>query len=75
MVNNVIGMVNYVIAARPSLLNFVIADNDITLSNSGRPRRPLTEPPFWTAGAFSAITGCDAQIRSLCASHRPDLPM
>ena len=27
MVNNVIGMVNYVIAARPSLLNFVIADN------------------------------------------------
>jgi len=27
MVNNVIGMVNYVIAARPSLLNFMIADN------------------------------------------------
>ncbi len=27
MVNNVIGMVNYVIAARSSLLNFVIADN------------------------------------------------
>ena len=27
MVNNVIGMVNYVIAARPSLLNFVIADS------------------------------------------------
>jgi hypothetical protein len=27
MVNNVIGVVNYVIAARPSLLNFVIADN------------------------------------------------
>ena len=26
MVNNVSGMVNYVIAARPSLLNFVIAD-------------------------------------------------
>jgi hypothetical protein len=26
MVNNVIGMVNYVIATRPSLLNFVIAD-------------------------------------------------
>jgi hypothetical protein len=26
MVNNVIGMVNYVIAARPSLLNFMIAD-------------------------------------------------
>ena len=28
MVNNVIGVVNYVIAARPSLLNFVIADID-----------------------------------------------
>jgi hypothetical protein len=27
MVNDVIGVVNYVIAARPSLLNFVIADN------------------------------------------------
>jgi len=27
MVNNVIGVVNYVIAARPSLLNFVIADS------------------------------------------------
>jgi len=27
MVNNVIGVVNYVIAARPSLLNFMIADN------------------------------------------------
>ncbi len=26
MVNNVIEVVNYVIAARPSLLNFVIAD-------------------------------------------------
>jgi hypothetical protein len=26
MVNNVIGVVNYVIAARPSLRNFVIAD-------------------------------------------------
>jgi hypothetical protein len=29
MVNNVIGVVNYVIAARPSLLNFVIADTDL----------------------------------------------
>jgi hypothetical protein len=27
MVNNVIAVVNYVIAARPSLLNFVIADS------------------------------------------------
>jgi hypothetical protein len=29
MVNNVIGVVNYVIAARPSLLNFMIADTDL----------------------------------------------
>ncbi len=27
MVNNVIGVVNYMTAARPSLLNFVIADS------------------------------------------------
>ena len=32
MVNNVIGVVNYVIAARPSLLNFVIADNHVRSS-------------------------------------------
>jgi hypothetical protein len=28
MVNNVIGVVNYVIAARSSLINFVIADTE-----------------------------------------------
>jgi hypothetical protein len=28
MVNNVIEMLNYVIAARPSLLNFMIADTE-----------------------------------------------
>jgi hypothetical protein len=27
MVNNVIGVINYVIAAHPSLLNYMIADN------------------------------------------------
>ena len=30
MVNNVIGVVNYVIAARPSLRNFMIADSRIS---------------------------------------------
>jgi len=30
MVNNVIAVVNYVIAAAPSLLNFVIADSMFT---------------------------------------------
>jgi hypothetical protein len=29
VVNNVIGVLNYVIAARPSLLNFVIADRPL----------------------------------------------
>jgi hypothetical protein len=37
MVNNVIGVVNYVIAARPSLLNFMIAD-----SHAGPDRAGLT---------------------------------
>jgi hypothetical protein len=32
MVNNVIGVVNYVIAARPSLLNFMIADSYMAAS-------------------------------------------
>ena len=42
MVNNVIGVVNYVIAARPSLLNFVIADTEIlgTLTESNRRPSP-----------------------------------
>ncbi len=33
MVNNVIRVVNYVIAARPSLLNFMIADIVIVAPN------------------------------------------
>jgi hypothetical protein len=32
------------------------------------------EPPIWTPGDFSADTGRAAQIRSLCARSRPDLP-
>jgi hypothetical protein len=36
MVNNVIGVVNYVIAARPSLLNFMIADTDQVRRRGGR---------------------------------------
>jgi len=39
MVNNVIGVVNYVIAARPSLLNFMIADIGSNRSE-GRPQPP-----------------------------------
>jgi hypothetical protein len=47
MVNNVIGMVNYVIAARPSLLNFMIADNDSPGSHekrAGRLARAVSRP-------------------------------
>ena len=36
MVNNVIGVVNYVIAARPSLRNFMIADKSTTFSSKGQ---------------------------------------
>jgi len=36
MVNNVIGVVNYVIAARPSLLNFMIADIQAVPSHRSR---------------------------------------
>jgi hypothetical protein len=43
MVNNVIGVVNYVIAARPSLLNFVIADS--------MPTGPLAWPAGRGGGA------------------------
>ena len=40
MVNNVIGMVNYVIAARPSLLNCVIADTpQAATGTAGMPQR------------------------------------
>jgi hypothetical protein len=38
MVNNVIGMVNYVIAARPSLLNFMIADRWAFRTSDPNPR-------------------------------------
>jgi hypothetical protein len=44
MVNNVIRAVNYVIAARPSLLNFMIADRFITatvFSSAVPSRMPL----------------------------------
>ena len=36
MVNNVIGVVNYVIAAPPSLLNFMIADTRRDCVHGGR---------------------------------------
>ena len=44
MVNNVIGVVNYVIAARPSLLNFMIADIRQGQSLKLRLRRPGGDP-------------------------------
>jgi hypothetical protein len=40
MVNNVIGVVNYVIAARPSLLNFMIADSHKKISRDIRSSTP-----------------------------------
>ena len=44
MVNNVIGVVNYVIAARPSLLNFVIADTcELDFRHTGLPAEVVAE--------------------------------
>jgi hypothetical protein len=36
MASNVIGVINYVIAARPSLLNFMIADMVVDFEGAGR---------------------------------------
>ena len=52
MVNNVIEVVNYVIAARPSLLNFMIADTDTgqrSPGETGRPRRAAIPGPLTSA--------------------------
>jgi len=47
MVNYVIGVVNYKIAARPSLLNFVIADTNTAAGQVSISSlvRPLSSPP------------------------------
>ena len=54
MVNNVIAVLNYVIAARPSLLNFMIAD---------RPAAAAV-PAFWagTVGALAAVATAAALV-------------
>jgi len=44
MVNNVIGVVNYVIAASPSLLNFVIADNAVAATSGSN---------AWAVGSYA----------------------
>jgi hypothetical protein len=59
MVNNVIGVVNYVIAARPSLLNFMIAD---TPFDSLRPGQTLD--------SCLGVKGSPVQIRP----SRPEGP-
>ena len=56
MVNNVIGVVNYVIAPAPSLLNFVIADTWCAAAREPQ-RRPVSSPPRDRAGSSKA--GCD----------------
>jgi len=55
MVNNVIGVVNYVIAARPSLLNFVIADI-MSMSMPSTTRCPIWER--MSSGSRSPISSC-----------------
>jgi hypothetical protein len=57
MVNNVIGVVNYVIAARPPLLNFMIADSQAgRLAGEVADRfegRPLTDAEAVVLLAYS----------------------
>jgi hypothetical protein len=60
MVNNVIGVVNYVIAARPSLRNFMIADIPAHPARPGARGQLHQHPPprepgyFWTEVAAKA---------------------
>ena len=51
MVSNVIGVINYVIAARPSLLNFMIAD---TAGNAGA----ITDPQAVPRAANRLVVTC-----------------
>lgn len=67
MVNNVIGVVNYVIAARPSLLNFVIADSDIPISPKAfrRHAAPTTVHAAVRGIAQACIPQPDQMLRDL----------
>jgi hypothetical protein len=56
MVNNVIGVVNYVIAARPSLRNFVIADTISRLC--GRRSSIHRRQRFTALGIAEAACNC-----------------
>jgi hypothetical protein len=66
MVNNVIRVVNYVIAARPSLLNFMVADTSATsVPRDGKEKvRPLL-------GQEASLAGLDDhQVRTWTSWHR-----
>jgi len=74
MVNNVIGVVNYVIAARPSLLNFVIADmvtpephpkigvGGTTLLTPGYSPGEFDLMPTWRTSALCSESQCSAAL-------------
>jgi len=66
MVNNVIGVVNYVIAARPSLLNFMIADNCV--ANRAREGSSSASECCW-ALVFRQVTGHDLHQRNVGAGN------
>ncbi len=59
MVNNVIGVVNYVIAADPSLLNFMIADKEVCRSDTYGVRYMLSilflEPECYEVGRLRRL--------------------
>jgi hypothetical protein len=62
MVNNVIGVVNYVIAARPSLLNFMIADTTHWMSSAEPANGPLPRVPLVSVQAGGAIGRWDTAV-------------
>jgi hypothetical protein len=45
MVNNVIAVVNYVIAAHPSLLNFMIADSSASIAKASPSSEDMRDRP------------------------------
>jgi hypothetical protein len=73
MVNNVIGVVNYVIAARPSLLNFVIADKRAAAA-SGEGLQPPSVDRFEELRALPVTVWIDGQhVRRIRFERGPQL--
>jgi hypothetical protein len=72
MVNNVIRVVNYVIAAHPSLLNFMIADKNLTA------RVAEAEREGWLGeieGLKVSLAGADDKLAQIDRRRPADTPV